>query len=72
MTDLDRINARLDAIEMMLRQLLDRQAGASRPAHQAADIMTEIAQVKAAGGNLTEYFKAKAKGEQQRERRRKC
>jgi len=34
--------------------------------------MTEIAQVKAAGGNLTEYFRAKAKGEQQRERRRKC
>lgn len=73
MTDLDRIDARLDAIETMLRQLLNQQPAATLPGHHAADIMTEIAQVKAAGGDLKEYFKAKAKSEQQRERRNgKC
>ena len=73
MTDFDRINARLDAIETMLRQLLNQRAAATLPVHHAADIMTEIAQVKAAGGDLREYFKDKAKSEQQRERRKgKC
>ena len=71
MTDLDSINARLDSIETMLRQLINQQP-ATGPAHQAANIMTEIAQVKAGGGDLKEYFKAKSKSEQQRERRKKC
>lgn len=73
MTDFDRINARLDAIETMLRQLLNQRPATTFSAPQAADIMTEIAQVKAAGGDLTEYYKAKAKSQSQRERRKgKC
>jgi hypothetical protein len=71
MTDLDLINTRLTAIETMLRQLLNQQP-AARPVQQTASIMAEIAQVKAGGGDLKEYYRQKAKSEQQRERRKKC
>lgn len=60
MTDLDQINSRLDSIEHMLRQLLGQQPPALPPG-PASDIRTEIAQVRAAGGDLVVHFKEKAK-----------
>jgi len=60
MIDLDRINARLDTIEGLLRQLLGRDTGAG-PMLPASDLYAEIARVKAAGGDMTEHFKEKAR-----------
>lgn len=66
MTDLDRINARLDGIERMLRELLSRNTGAV-PVAPASGILAEIAQVKAAGGDLAAHFKEKARRTMQRD-----
>ena len=72
MTDLDRINARLDTIETMLRQLLNQQSSDASPIVPVytPTIDDEIAAVRAQGGSLAEYFKAKSK--MKRERRKKC
>jgi len=72
MTDLDRINARLDAIETMLRQLLNQRPSVESPIVPAytPTVDDEIAAVRAQGRSLAEYFKAKSK--MQRERRKKC
>ncbi len=60
MSELDLINARLDTIERMLRQLINLQAP-TLPPGPVSDIRTEIAMVKAAGGDLVAHFKQKAK-----------
>ncbi|KJS02213.1 MAG: hypothetical protein VR65_06085 [Desulfobulbaceae bacterium BRH_c16a] len=60
MTDLDQINSRLDSIERMLLQLLKQQPQ-TLPPGPVSDIRTEIAQVRAAGGDLVAHFKGKAK-----------
>ena len=60
MSDLDQINARLDTIERMLSQLLQQQPQAVQPG-PVSDIRTEIAQVRAAGGDLVAHFKAKGR-----------
>jgi len=60
MTDFDQISARLDTIERMLLQLL-QQRPQTLQAGPASDIRTEIAQVRAAGGDLVAHFKDKAR-----------
>ena len=60
MTSLDQINARLDRIEEMLRQALAEKA-VILSRLPASEIQSEIAMVKASGGNLVEHFKSKAR-----------
>lgn len=60
MTDLDQINSRLDTIERMLLQLLQQRPQTLQPG-PVSDIRTEIAQVRAAGGDLVAHFKGKAR-----------
>lgn len=61
MSDQD-LFSRLDTIETLLRQLLVQQPPTGRVAMPpVVGIRAEIAQVRAAGGDLTEYFRAKAR-----------
>ena len=64
MDDLQRIESRLDTIEGLLRQLLGRSSvpGHGLPEH-VLELKGEIASVRAAGGDLVQYFKDKARAD---------
>jgi len=76
MNDLDSINARLESIEGMLRELIGR-GHEEAPVVGDAGVFGEIAQVRAAGGDLVAHFKEKARrrmqqdAEQRKERRKR-
>ena len=61
-TDLQRLERRLNTIESLLEQLLNQQQrrAVSLP-DSVADIHTEIATVRAAGGDLVKHYKDKAR-----------
>lgn len=74
MNDLQEVKAELTQIKAMLRKLLGQQhvaGGVDSVCPGGVDVATEIAMVRASGGDIREHLKAKAKRQMAEEKQRK-